>query len=244
MISIDDTQETVRPSIQSGRGPGIVALDAFSVTVFAVSLGVIATHLAQARYDAATTARVGLMIVLGYLAADVASGLVHWFCDSFFAEDTPLIGPVVIRPFREHHRDPRAMTRHGFLETNGNNCLALLILLVPLALRGAPGTPPDAAASPVPWLELRWGAVSFALATFATNQLHKWAHLPSPRPRWIERLHATRLVLTPARHARHHRPPHEVGYCVTVGWMNPLVDRIAALVRARRRTRPEHTRPA
>ena len=66
-----------------------------------------------------------------YAAADWLSGLAHWFCDTFFDEDTPVIGAALIQPFRgEHHRDPLAMTRHGFLELNGNNCLA----------RSAPGS--------------------------------------------------------------------------------------------------------
>jgi plasmanylethanolamine desaturase len=59
--------------------------------------------------------RSALAVAAGYLAADLASGLVHWFCDRFFEQDTPLIGRVLIHPFREHHREPRAMVRHGFL---------------------------------------------------------------------------------------------------------------------------------
>ena len=41
--------------------------------------------------------------LVGYLLADLLSGTVHWFCDSFFAPDTPLIGRSIIHPFRDHH---------------------------------------------------------------------------------------------------------------------------------------------
>ena len=68
---------------------------------------------------------------VGYVAADLASGLLHWFCDRFFEEDSPLIGAVLIHPFREHHRDPLAMTHHGFLELTGNTCLGLAPILAP-----------------------------------------------------------------------------------------------------------------
>jgi Lipid desaturase domain len=61
----------------------------------------------------------GLALTAGYLAADLVSGLVHWFGDRFFEEDTPIIGRVFIVPFREHHRDPLVMTRHDALELLG-----------------------------------------------------------------------------------------------------------------------------
>jgi Lipid desaturase domain len=45
-------------------------------------------------------------LALGFFAAGLASGLVHWFCGTYFDPRTPLLGPIFFAPFREHHVDP------------------------------------------------------------------------------------------------------------------------------------------
>jgi ubiquitin-conjugating enzyme E2 variant len=58
-----------------------------------------------------------------------------------------------------------------------------------------------------------------------TNQIHKWAHLPaeklSPTLRALQR---GNLILSPEHHDRHHAEPYLSHYCITVGWMNPVLD--------------------
>ena len=125
-----------------------------------------------------------LAAAAGWLAADFASGLVHWFADTFFEEDTPCIGPLLIQPFREHHRDPQAMTRHGFLELTGNSCLVLLpVVGAALALPLSPF--------------LQAAVAAFAFGLFATNLFHKWAH--DPAPPYLHPVAATALAHSPAR---------------------------------------------
>ena len=183
-----------------------------------------AWHMAEGVSDAAL---VLMALVAGYAASDCVSGLAHWFFDTFFEEDTPVIGPLLIRPFREHHRDPTAMTRHGFLELNGNNCLGLIPPLAAVALFA-----PVAPAS-VPARFLLFFLVFFFLGIAVTNRLHGWAHASetSSIVRWLQ---AHGWILSPERHLRHHHPPYAQAYCVTHGWMNPVLDRARFFHRAER----------
>ena len=54
--------------------------------------------------------------VAAYLAADLASGFVHFLADNFGSERTPILGPNFIGPFRDHHVDPKGITRNDFVE--------------------------------------------------------------------------------------------------------------------------------
>jgi hypothetical protein len=159
------------------------------------------------------------------LLADVLAGAVHWFCDTFFEEDTPVIGPTFIYSFREHHRDPSIITKHDFLELNGSTCLVAGIVALS-SLWFDPGAShwPLAPSSFVFWL-CAFGAV--------TNQLHRWAHDANP-PRLARVLHRLHLVLTPEHHKIHHTAPFAKHYCVTNGWANELLERLSAWRHAER----------
>jgi hypothetical protein len=152
-------------------------------------------------------------LLTGFLAADFVSGFVHWSADTWGSTTMPLIGNALIRPFREHHVDQKEITRHDFIETNGNNCLIsiptiAICLWLPIHH----------------WLGLFTSAAlgSMVLWVMATNQFHKWSHLDEPSGviAWLQRMH---LILPPDHHAIHHTAPHTDYYCITVGWLNPIL---------------------
>jgi ubiquitin-conjugating enzyme E2 variant len=151
-------------------------------------------------------------LMLGFVAADFVSGFVHWMADTWGSPEVPVIGNALIRPFREHHVDPTEITRHDFVETNGNNCF----ISNPAALLTSWLAPRS--------LFLASLLFSLTLAVFLTNQFHKWAHMEAP-PRLVALLQRMGLILPPDHHAVHHAAPFAKYYCITVGWLNEALFR-------------------
>lgn len=157
-------------------------------------------------------------LVLGMAMADFVSGLVHWACDSWGDERSAWLGPSLIAAFREHHRDPRAMLRHPWIEGNAQAALPAALLLGALAL---PASRAALEAHPMAHAFL-W---SLACAGGLSNLFHRWAHLPAPS-RLVRALQRAGLAISPSRHARHHRGRHHAAYCITTGWCNAALDRL------------------
>ena len=162
---------------------------------------------------------VALSLLAGYVLADAISGLVHWFADSYAGEETFLLGPNFVKPFRDHHVDPKDIARHGFAETNGNNCIVSVWVLM-WAYPGRDVTPGDG--MDVFMLGL---ALFSMLGVFGTNQFHKWAHSEEVPGfvRWLQRMH---IILPPDHHQIHHTWPHHTYFCITTGWLNWPLDKL------------------
>lgn len=173
-------------------------------------------RLAQARGDNAIV-RTLLAFGLGMVFADFLSGLVHWGCDTWGSIDTPLLGRTVIRTFREHHIDAKAITRHDLIETNGSTAVF--------------GSVPALCAGLLPYETSRWAwfvaavCVSATLFVTFTSQIHKWAHEDQP-PRLVALLQNTGILLSTPHHDGHHTPPYVKNYCITTGWMNRPLEAI------------------
>jgi Lipid desaturase domain len=155
--------------------------------------------------------------LIAYLTADFLSGVVHWFADTYATASTPFFGPKFIRPFREHHTDPLAITRHDFIEANGDNALFSQTILLPIY---------GCVAIEDSELGVVAGffALLFGIAIMLTSMAHGWAHMAEP-PKLAQRLQRWGLILSPEHHAVHHVKPHQRHYCITTGWLNPLLDR-------------------
>ncbi len=159
-----------------------------------------------------------LAIPIALVSGDLVGGLVHWAADTYGSDETPLLGQTMIKPFRQHHIYPRDICTHTLVSIVGNVCiLAVPVLSLCLYLL---------------WVS-HHGLLAFAVlcttlmsaATVGTNLFHKWAHQekPSLGVRWLQRM---RLVLEPQHHQIHHTEPFRMHYCITNGWLNPLLNKI------------------
>jgi hypothetical protein len=209
------------PSVEARRTWATDLVDLIAVAAVTAALALIAVRIWRTVQSPGDAGAVLAMMAAGYLLADLLTGFVHWFCDTFFDDATPIIGPGLIAPFREHHRDPLLMTQHGFLELTGSSFRGLAPVLALFVWFGA--------SIPAP---MQAFALALAAGAAATNLLHRWAHDPAP-PRLAVILQRTGLVLTPRRHARHHAPPYAAAYCVTSGLLNPLCERLELWTRAK-----------
>ncbi|HEU5283853.1 MAG TPA: fatty acid desaturase CarF family protein [Burkholderiales bacterium] len=162
----------------------------------------------------------------GWLAADLLSGVVHWAFDTWGSVHTPVLGKRFIRPFREHHWDPAAMTRHDFVETSGSSCLAALPVLAATALM--PLSSPAA-------VGVQAVLLFTAIGVLLTNQCHRWAHMPAGSvPRLARAAQRLRLILRPEDHLQHHVRPFDSHYCTASGWLNAPLQAIGLFRRLER----------
>ncbi|XP_012946998.1 plasmanylethanolamine desaturase isoform X2 [Aplysia californica] len=157
-----------------------------------------------------------LCAVLGILSADFVGGLVHWGADTWGTVELPIVGSGFIRPFREHHIDPTSITRHDFIETNGDNFAVVIPGLAYMLYQFLTCTSVEIADS------YNWKMYLYLLAVFAslTNQCHKWSHTYFGLPWYIVKLQDIHLLLPRRHHRIHHVAPHETYYCITTGWLN------------------------
>jgi ubiquitin-conjugating enzyme E2 variant len=184
------------------------------ITLFFIMWPIYFYNVIFSRIHSVADAAMSLIyFVVAMCLADWISGMVHWYFDTWGTINTPLLGSF-IRSFREHHLDAREICNHDFVETNADSTVGS-VLLLPVIIYSIPNE--------------MWGLQSVliwaSLLTGFTNEFHKWSHERRPTG-IIKFLQATHLVLPCKHHHVHHTSPHDEYYCITNGWLNPVLSRI------------------
>ena len=203
-----------------GSQPGLrhdqisVAMRAFEICCLAVAGILFVANIVRLMRSAAVFAWwMPFVAAAAAICADLVSGLVHWTADTWGRESLPLIGRRFLRPFRVHHLNPDDFLRRDPIDCNGD----VAMLNVPI-LAAALMVPLSPEAGRVAALAM----VAFAAAALPTNQVHQWAHKPSP-PAFVRWLQRRGIILSREEHARHHAEPYVINYCIATGWCNRVL---------------------
>lgn len=146
--------------------------------------------------------------ILGWLIADFAGGLVHWWEDRIGWPTNYWVDKHILEPNRLHHENPTAFVESPFFMRNWTTFLAVIVMTsVWIAIFGVSVV------------------VLFAfIGGLLTNEAHYHQHKPAKG--WIRTLQETGVIQGRSQHNKHHTPPFDSHYCILTGWLNPILERI------------------
>lgn len=173
-------------------------------------------------FDISKSLAILICAVLAILTADFFSGVLHWAADGYGSVDMFLIGKNLLRNFREHHIDPTAITRHDFVETNGDNFTIIVPQLLYIGYKF------NSHSIEQIQNDYNWDLYVFILSILIslTNQFHKWSHTYFGLPRYITIFQDMHLILPRIHHRIHHVTPHDTYFCITTGWLNYPLEKV------------------
>jgi len=179
--------------------------------VVCASAAVMCSGLLVEGASTSSSAAVAIAAFLGYVFADLGSGVFHWSVDNYGNDRTPVVGGV-IAAFQGHHLYPWTITKREFC----NNIHKVALPTIPLQA--------GLLAAPLP------GTADVFLAVFTScvvlSQLfHSWSHcrksqLPAP----VIALQDAGILVSRKAHGQHHRLPFDGNYCIVSGAWNNYLD--------------------
>ncbi|XP_075477668.1 fatty acid desaturase 4-like 2, chloroplastic [Primulina tabacum] len=149
--------------------------------------------------------------LIGYVLADLASGVYHWGIDNYGSRGTPVFG-VQIEGFQGHHKWPWVITRRQF--ANNLHSLAKGTIFTVLPINFICDDP-----TIMGFVSVCSGCIMFS------QQFHAWAHTTKSKlPPLVVALQDAGVLVSRSQHAAHHRTPYNNNYCIVSGIWNEILD--------------------
>ncbi|KAL8033584.1 hypothetical protein ABFX02_13G168900 [Erythranthe guttata] len=149
--------------------------------------------------------------LIGYVMADLGSGVYHWGIDNYGGAGTPVFGSQ-IEAFQGHHRWPWTITRRQFANNLHALARAVAFAVLPIIL---------ICDDPV---VLGFVGVCSGCIMFS-QQFHAWAHTTKSKlPPLVAALQDGGVLVSRSQHAAHHRAPYNNNYCIVSGVWNETLD--------------------
>ena len=145
------------------------------------------------------------------LLADFLTGVFHWLEDAYGTEDTPVLGPLVIKPNIVHHHYPRFFTKLTWWQSSWDLLLVGALIIGVAAWAGV----------------LTWHVWLFVILCVNANQVHKWSHQTrAENGPVVSFLQDCWILQTPRQHALHHTDPKNTYYCPLTNLLNPALEAV------------------
>ncbi|XP_062077719.1 fatty acid desaturase 4, chloroplastic-like [Humulus lupulus] len=149
--------------------------------------------------------------LVGYVLADLGSGVYHWGIDNYGSASTPIFG-TQIEAFQGHHKLPWTITKRQF--ANNLHALARTVTFVVLPIDLLCDDPTFLC-----FVGMCSGCIMFS------QQFHAWAHGTKSRlPPLVVMLQDLGILVSRSQHGAHHRAPYNNNYCIVSGVWNEVLD--------------------
>jgi len=151
-----------------------------------------------------------LSLALCLLTADFASGLFHWFEDTWLVPGkNAFFDKYIILCNIEHHRSPGKMKANDWWNNNYVTMALVGLVAVVCLLFGVHA----------------WQIYLTLAIASQSNQIHAWGHTRKV-PYIIGFLQRYGILQSIEHHGLHHKRPYDARYCTTTNFLNPVLDRI------------------
>lgn len=149
-------------------------------------------------------------IILGWLLADLLTGIYHWWQDRIAKPTWPILGSWLVAPAQLHHAEPLVFTLNTFMQRNRASIIAAAVIAA-----------------------LWWWAfgpsvcmVMTAVGGALSNEVHRYTHEPRKAHPILRVMQDIGIIQSPKGHSRHHRPPQTTDYFPLTDWLNPIAEAI------------------